>query len=363
MLLEKIIAKCLPHLKWAPEQDLSLLPQARTKEGLWVDPVEFLRLINAWSLALWALRLSQVLCPWALPAPKRGRPPIYSDVSVFLTSIVAGAWRLSYEGITDWLARYEALALALGYDQRDEYGRLKTISLAQYSRRVRNLGLLPYFLFFIALVAALIRLGLIKGYDLIIDSSLLQAWYKDDPDARWSYPNRRKGSIFGYKIHSIICRWSYLPVFFVITPANINDGSLAIPMLAATVLLYGFQVLFVRADAAYFNHDFLGFIKEVLHASPIIDYNLRRKGKKFLATLFFLHQWREATRPRSNIERTFAWLKRYFGLKDFQVQGIIAVTRYAFQVHIAMLAVAVIAARYQRPELATSRSKVLAFTR
>ncbi len=67
--------------------------------------------------------------------------------------------------------------------------------------------------------------------------------------------------------------------------------------------------------------------------------------------------------PEQDLEQTFAWLKRYFGLKDFQVQGIIAVTRYAFQVHIATLAVAVIAARYQRPELATSRSKVLAFTR
>jgi len=363
MILAQIVAKCIPQLQQALEvQDLSPLPQAKTKGGLWVDPVQFLHLINAWPLALWALRLSQLLLPRALP-PKRGRPQIYSDASVFLTSIVAVAWRLSYERVTNWLARYEALAIALGYDQRDEEGRLRTISLAQYSRRIRNLGLLPYFLFFVALVAALIRLGLIKGYDLIIDSSLLEAWYKDDPDAKWSYPGRRKGSIFGYKIHSIICRWSYLPVFFVITPANANDGPLAIPMLAATVLLYGFRVLFVRADAAYFNYDLLGFIKDVLHASPVIDYNLRRKGKRFLATVFFLRQWREAMRPRSNIERTFAWLKRYFGLKDFQVKGIIAVIRYAFQVHIAMLAVAVIAARYQRPELATSRLKVLAFTR
>ena len=35
---------------------------------------------------------------------------------------------------------------------------------------------------FIVLVAALHKMGLIKGWDLIIDSSLLAAWSPDDPD-------------------------------------------------------------------------------------------------------------------------------------------------------------------------------------
>jgi len=34
-----------------------------------------------------------------------------------LTSLVAAAWRLSYERITDWLARYDALVESLGYDE------------------------------------------------------------------------------------------------------------------------------------------------------------------------------------------------------------------------------------------------------
>jgi hypothetical protein len=45
----------------------------------------------------------------------------------------------------------------------------EAISLAQYSRRIRGLGLLPCFLFFVALVMTLLRLG------VILDSSYLDA--------------------------------------------------------------------------------------------------------------------------------------------------------------------------------------------
>jgi hypothetical protein len=203
-------------------------------------------------------------------------------------------------------------------------------------------------------------MGLIKGWDLIIDSSLLAAWYHDDPDARWSWPTSR-GHVFGYKVHTILCRWSYLPLFFVVTPAHRNDAPLAIPMFMAVLLLYRLRIHVVRADAAYFNHAFLGFVRHILHASVNVDYNLRRQGKRFLAELFFIRQWRDLMSPRANIERHFAWMKRYFGLKYFRVQGYLAVTQFVFRVYIAALIVAFIAARYQRPELATSRLKVLAF--
>jgi hypothetical protein len=287
--------------------------------------------------------------------------PIQGFISVLLTSLVAAAWRLSYERITDWLARYDAMAESLGYDEFNESGRRRTISLSQYSRRLRSLGLLPYFLIFIALVAVLLRMGLIKGWGLIIDSSLLAAWYHDDPDAAWSWPSRWKGRVFGYKVHTILCRWSYLSLFFVVTPANCNNGPLAIPMFAAVVLLYHLRISAVWADAAYFNYAFLGFVHNVLHASVNVDYNLRRQGKRFLATLFFIRQWRDLMSPRANIERHFTWMKRYFGLKYFRVQGYLAVTQFVFRVYIATLIVAFIATRYQRPELATSLLKVLAF--
>jgi hypothetical protein len=129
------------------------------------------------------------------------------------------------------------------------------------------------------------------------------------------------------------------------------------------VSLYHLRILVVRADAAYFNYHFLGFVRHVLGASVNVDYNLRRQGKRFLADLFFTlrGQWRDLMSPRANIERHFAWMKRYFGLKYFRVQGYFAITQFVFRVYIAALIVAFIAVRCQRPDLATSRLKVLAF--
>jgi hypothetical protein len=355
------VGKCTPQ-EWQVPLDPSPLPNRGSDKGLWIDPVALLTVLNGWALATWAIQMSQRLQFWSLPKPLGpGHPQVYRDESVLLTSLVAAAWRLSYEVITDWLTRYDALAEALGYDEFDEWAQRRTISLAQYSRRLQALGLLPYFLIFVALVAALLRMGVIKGWDLIIDSSLLAAWYHEDPDAAWSWPSRHKGRVFGYKVHTILCRWSYLPLFVVITPANRHDGPLAIPMFVAVVLLYHLSIAAVWADAAYFNYAFLGFVHNVLHASVNVDYNLRREGKRFLADLFFIRQWRDLMSPRANIERHFAWLKRYFGLKYFRVQGYRAVTQFVFRVYIAALIVAFIAARHQRPELATSRLKVLAF--
>jgi hypothetical protein len=355
------VGECTPQ-EWQVPLDLSPLPNRGSDKGLWIDPVMLLTVLNGWALATWAIQMSQRLQFWSLPKPRGpGHPQVYRDESVLLTSLVAAAWRLSFEVVTDWLARYDALAEALGYDEFDDRDRRRTISLAQYSRRLKALGLLPYFLIFVALVAALLRMGVIKGWDLIIDSSLLAAWYHKDPDAAWSWPSRHKGRVFGYKVHTILCRWSYLPLFVVVTPANRHDGPLAIPMFAAVVLLYHLSIAAVWADAAYFNYTFLGFVHNVLHASVNVDYNLRREGKRFLADLFFIRQWRDLMSPRANIERHFAWLKRYFGLKYFRVQGYRAVTQFVFRVYIAALIVAFVAARHQRPELATSRLKVLAF--
>jgi hypothetical protein len=360
MSILQLVAQCSP-LTWSSATLSTPVEASATPRSgrLWLDPVRLLEVTHAPQLGQWALATAQRLCPPRLPSRGRaGRPQVYTDLSVFLTSLVAAAWHLSYEDVTAALAYDERLAHALGYPSTPR----RSISPAQYSRRVRALGLVPYLLLFVALVGTLVRLGVIHGWDVIIDSSYLDAWYKHDPDADWNAATTsRRAQRFGYKIHSVICRWSYLPLLFVITPANVADSVIAIPLLAGAVLLYGLRVLIVRADAGYFTYAFLGFIHAVLHASPVVDYNLRRRGRRFLATLFFLRQWREARRPRSTIERHFAFLKRYFGLADFQVKGWVAVYRYALAVHIALLLVALAATQLGRPDLTISRSRVLAF--
>jgi len=66
--------------------------------------------------------------------------------------------------------------------------------------------------------------------------------------------------------------------------------------------------------------------------------------------------------PRANVERHFAWLKRYFGLEHCHVQGYLAVTQFVFRGVVAALIVVFIAACHQRPAWATLCLKVLAFT-
>lgn len=341
----------------APHTELASLPSRQSKY-LWLEPDEFLKVTNASALATWAVEMTTWHRPALADPHKRGPKPTYPDALILLLAFIQTAWRFSYEDIIDYVRARPHLARLIGCPL-DGNGRIQVISVGQYWTRRRALGVWPFLLFFIGMVWQLIRAGIIAGSDLILDSSLLAAWFHDDPDAAWSFPKPWQGSTWGFKIHTVLCRWSSLPVMFLITPANRHDCLWAIPLLAATVACYGFQVLIVRADAAYFSIAILCFIRYVLGASFVIDYNLRRQGKKAVATLFFLNQWRFHQRFRTVIERHFAWAKRFFGLNASGYRGWVAITQHAALVYTVMLGVALAAERYGRPDLRLSRKGVL----
>jgi hypothetical protein len=339
-------------LNW-PLIELSQLP-AKLSKRLWVSPAEMLRLISALTLAQWALQASQGWRP-ALPAPtRRGPKVVYQDESILVVALVQVAWQLGYEEVIDYFRGQPTAAEQAGF--RSD----RVISVGQYWERRRALGILPFWFFFIALVGQLIRLGVISGTDVILDATTQQAWFHDDPEAGWSFPKPWHGSVWGYKVHTVLCRWSQLPLMFLVTSANRQESLLAIPLLTLTVVCFGLNIQLVRADAGYFTTAIMVFIRTALGASFVIDYNLRRKGKRFLATLFFIDQWRFHLRPRAIIERHFAWAKRYFGLESGRWAGLVAAYQHTALVYSVMLAVALIAHRYQRPDLAGSRTKVLA---
>lgn len=355
------IKKIMPLSNLLPVLDVSERPELRgTDKGLWIEPETLLNLINGWVVAQWAIELSYRLQPTLKASNGPGRKQTYSDATVLLTVIVMRVWRKGYESFTGWLGRHPALAESLGYTTYNPQGQLQIISSSQLSRRARQLGFWPFLFFFIALAWQLIRLGAITGQDLIIDASLLKAWYHRDRDACWSYPTPWRGSVFGYKIHTLVCRQEVLPIFFWVTPANAADCTWAVPLLAATLILYGFDICIVRADAAYFTKRIIGFIYHTLHAYPVVDYNVRRKNKQ-VVTIEFILEWEGLMGPRSDIERHFAWTKRYFWLKYFQIEGWLNVMTYACCTYIAILAVAIVAYRCQRPELVRSRTNVLAW--
>jgi len=124
---------------------------------------------------------------------------------------------------------------------------------------------------------------------------------------------------------------------------------------------YGLRVLVVYADSATFDWRMFKVIHDFLHAHPASNYNLRRAGKRKLAPPFLLRQWKRLViYPRTDIERHFAWMKRYFGLKYYQCFTLLRVTQFVLLTYSAALAVALAAERYQRPEFHRSRASVLA---
>lgn len=335
-----------------PTVDVSALP-AKMSKRLWVGPLEMVRCIHALELAEWAMAVSQP--QRALPKVRqRGRQNVYRASSILVMALIQVTWQMSYEEVVDYVRSDTATAEAIGFEHR------QVIGVSQYWQRRRTLGIFPFWLFFIALAWQLLRCGILRGQDVILDATTQHGWFHDDDQAAWSFPKPGKGSVWGYKVHTLLCRHSQLPLLFLVTPANRQESLFAIPLLSLAVAFYGLSFTIVRADAGYFTYPILNFIRTVLQAGFMIDYNLRRQGKRFLATRFFVNQWRFHLRPRSTIERHFAWAKRYFGLESARWAGLVAAYQHTALVYSSMLIVALLAHRFQRPELATAPTRVLA---
>jgi hypothetical protein len=294
------------------------------------------------------LRMAFMARP-ALPASRGGRPLVYSEESILVTILVMAVWQLSPRQMAKRLKRWEGLATACGYQPG------KTISASQLSRRRDRLGLWVYFFTFCALVWVLISRGVIAGRDWVIDSTVVDAFSRDDSGAGWSFSKR-----LGYKVHMLICRDSLLPLMFLVSPANCNDAPWAVPLMALAHRLFDLPVQVVRADAAYFTQAILTFIVRVLHATPKVVFNPRKAGKKFIVTRDWVSQFRRDKGKRGYIERFFALLKRYFRLNALPTQGVPLAYRHAFEVCFAVLLVAWLADHLNRPDLLHARSRLLA---
>jgi hypothetical protein len=279
-----------------------------------------------------------------------GRPRVYSDASILVLALVARLWHLSTREACAWLARWPALAAACGLPP----GRV--IHPAHLSRRLRQLGPYPCWLLYLALVRAAIGGGLVDGRDVAVDSTLLPAWSRADPDARWSF--RRAGRrAFGFKVHVVVDRLSRLPLCFLLAPANANDLPLAYPLLWWVRFVWGLPVRLVRADGAYWGLRLVAFIVRTLGARPVIPLN---RKKQRLARVRHLVRWPLGYAARGVIERFFAVAKRYYRLDACGAVGGPAVTQRVTLTFCAILVVALAAQRAGEPQLRLSPTRVLA---
>jgi hypothetical protein len=227
---------------------------------------------------------------------------------------------------------------------------------AHLARRVRRLGPYPFWLLSMALVWRAIQAGLVLGRDVVLDSSLLAAWTRDDPDAAWSSPSAAKGRVFGSKVHVLLDRLARLPICFLLSPAHRNDLPFAYPLLWFARFVLRLSIHVVRADGASWGVTLVRWIVTVLRARPIIPFN---RKKQPLARVRHLVWYRLSYLKRGIIERFFAAAKRYYGLDtSYALDGEAVLLRVTLT-FCAILVVALAAHQAGAPELRLSPTRVL----
>jgi len=324
----------------------------RKNQSLNLHAVQVIRILSLLPLALSVVACAAVSSR-RLPTPthRRGRPPVYSDASILLIALLGRLWQLSSREVCLWLATWSTLAAACGLPP----GRV--IDPAHFTRRVKKLGAYPFWLLYLALVWRGLRAGLLAGRDVVLDSSLLSAWSKQDPDADWSFPSSFHGYVFGYKVHVLLDRAARLPLFFLLSPANRNDLPFAYPLLWTGRFLLTLPIHVVRADGAYWGKELVRFIVTVIGAHPIIPFN---RKKQPLARVRHLVYWPLSYLARAIIERFFAAAKRYYGLGTAYRLGWEAVLLQVTLTFCAILVVALVAQQCARTDLRLSPTRVLA---
>ena len=257
------------------------------------------------------------------------------------------------------------LALRLRRDRRLSracgFKRRRTPSHGLFTQFRLRLGEEAYGLIFSRLARMLVESGAMIGKVVAVDSTHIEAYSgramdnatgRSDPDARVG--RGRRSFILGYRVHTVCCTDSELPIAFTVAPCNDNDKLYFEPLLEDTRRL-GVDFRTVVADSQYSSENVRN-AAEWLGAEPIIpvrrDAKARRalmvgrdfvaKGSRRVVKLF---------RKRWGIERLFGRAKNWLMLDDLKVRGLAEVVIHVSLSLISMLAVAVTAVRTGVPRL------------
>ena len=228
--------------------------QARLGPALHIDALTLVRTLHLLALCRLAVRLAHRRCPPPLPAGLGGAPRTYSEESLLLLALLRTLWRLSYQDLHDWFVAWPALALACGLPLGHD-GRPRIPSPSQQCKRGQAAGAPPPEALFILSVLTALRRRLLGARDLIIDSAPILAWHHADPDAAFGHAPAQhpRPLLRGYRVHTLLCRGSSLPIFFLLSPANVYDAPFARPLLEWAVRLYSIRPRIIRLDAAGFR--------------------------------------------------------------------------------------------------------------
>ena len=332
--------------------------QARLSRALHIDALTLVTTLHVLALCRLAVRLAHRRCPPPLPAGPGGAPRTYSEESLLLISLLRTLWRLSYQDMHDWLESWPALALACGLPL-DTQGQPRIPSPSQQCKRRHAAGApLPESLFVLVVLRAL-RGGLMGARDLIIDSAPILAWRRRDPDAAFGHApaHHPRPLLRGFRVHTLICRGSGLPLFFLLSPANTHDAPFAKILLAGAVHFYRIRPRIVRLDAAYWGLRLIAWIHGVLGAVAVIPWNPKNpKNRSCLPPTWT----REELGKRSSIERFFGRVFLFFHLQRPPLCGWSEIASQVALTYAASIIVGLAAQQAGRPELIRSPKRVLA---
>lgn len=302
--------------------------QAKAQPALHLDALTLVTRLHLLALGQLAVRLAQRRCPPPLPAGPGGHPRVYSEASLLLIALLRTLWRLSYQDMRAWLRSWPTLALACGLPL-DARGQPRIPSASQQWKREQAAGAPVGEALLILAVQIALRCRLIGARDLIIDSAPILAWWRRDPDAQVGHApaHHPRALLRGYRVHTLLCRGSGLPLLFLLSPANVHEAPFAQPLLAWAILLYRLRPRIIRLDAGYWGLCLIAWIQGVLGAVAVIPWNPKRqRNRSCLPPTWTL----EELGKRASIERFFGRvfsLFSYFRLQRPPLCGWSAVAR------------------------------------
>ncbi|HEX4204961.1 MAG TPA: transposase [Ktedonobacteraceae bacterium] len=127
-----------------------------------------------------------------------------------------------------------------------------------------------------------LRCRVMRARDLIIDSVPMLAWRKADPDAAYGHApaHHPRPLLRGFRVHTLLCRGSGLPLQFLVPPANVHDAPFARPLLELSVRLYRIHPRVIHLDAAYWSLRLIHWIHETLGSIAVIPWNPKRQQNR-----------------------------------------------------------------------------------
>ena len=331
--------------------------QAKQKSALHINALTLVTTLQLLTLCRLAVSLAHRRCPPPLPKGPGGRRRTYSEESLLLISLLRTLWRLSYQDMHDWLKSWPALALACGLPLKE--GQPCIPSPSQHCKRRQVAGAPLHESLFVLVVLQAIRRRLIGARDLIIDSAPILAWRRCDPDAAYGHApaHHPRPLLRGFRVHTLICRGSGLPLFFLLSPANSHDAPFAQRLLAGAVSFYQIHPRIVRLDAAYWGLRLIAWIHTVLGAIAVIPWNPKnQKNHSCLPPTWT----REELGKRSSIERFFGRVFLFFHLQRPPLCGWSEMVSQVALTYAASVIVGLAAQQAGRPDLIRSPKRVLA---